>query len=318
MLTPDFVKGLDFTALSPASAGDHNTLVDGATPASDRGLVLWSVDTALNTPDVPTTPVTTTKWKRYLWLRIPHGSASSTVPMLYAWNDNATIVATYLKWQRFEADNSSVLALISALDLRVQDLEAVNVTLQALVNAANSNASTALTNSSAALSTANAANTNATTALSDLNTPTTGIKDRLTAVENRVTAAEANITAINVALTNINTTLSSGLGPQFIAPVVIYTGTAGIAYTTQVLPIPSTCKAVILQLNGSHNADASVLGRKNSAGSDYLLMRMATVDAARPAYRNAQVFVPCTTTGFDLFVPATSGTLTIQLIGYVL
>jgi len=314
----DFTKGIDFTALTSATAADHNSLVDGGVPyVTDKGIVMVSNDTALNTPDVPNAAATT-KWKNYIWIRRPHSTATNTTPIAYMWNENAVSVATYLKWQRIPADTSTVDAALAALTLRVEDLEAVNVTLQALVNAANSNATLAKENADAALSTANAANANALTALSDLNTPTTGVKDRVTALETRITAAEASITAINIAITAINTTLGSGLGPQFVAPVLLYSGTAGFAYATLVLAIPSTCKAIILQLDGEHNADATILGRKNAASSSYTLLHLKTNDGARPAYRSNQAIVPCTTTGFDLFMPATSGTTTVQMIGYIL
>ena len=318
----DFIKGIDFTALSTAAAGDHNTLVDNAATKSDsategKGLIIWTVDSALNTPVVPN-PGTVSKWVRYLWLRVPHASATSTVPLLYGWNVSASSVATYLKWQRFESDNTTFQAQLDALDLRVSDLEAVNVTLQALVNAANSNAATANTNASAALSTANSANSNALQALSDLDTPTTGVKARVTSLETRVTSIETNITTLQTQITTINNTLSSGLGPVFIVPVTFYTGTAGIVYTTQVAAIPTNCKALIMQCTGEHNGDASVLARRDSGSSSYTLLQLKTNDAARPAYRSAQSLIPCTSTGFDLFVPATSGTTTVQLIGYVL
>ena len=90
----DFTKGIDFTSISPATAGDHNTLVDAAVPyVTDKGIVMVSADTALNTPDVPDA-ATTTKWKNYIWIRRPHSTATDTTPIAYMWNENATSVAT--------------------------------------------------------------------------------------------------------------------------------------------------------------------------------------------------------------------------------
>jgi hypothetical protein len=199
--TFDFTKGLDFTALASASAGDHNSLVDAATPyVTDKGIVMVSNDSALNTPDVPNA-ASTTKWKNYIWIRRPHSTATNTTPIAYMWNENTTSVATYLKWQRIPADTSTVDAALAALTLRVEDLEAVNVTLQALVNAANSNAATANTNASAALSTANAANANALQAISDLDTPTTGVKARVTALEGTVATHTTQIAGIQSQVT---------------------------------------------------------------------------------------------------------------------
>lgn len=191
----DFTKGLDFTSLISATAADHNSLVDGAVPyATDKGIVMVSTDTALNTPDVPNAAVTT-KWKNYIWIRRPHGSASDTTPIAYVWNDND------LKWLRIQADTSVIQAALDALTLRVEDLEAINVTMQALVNAANSNAATANTNASAALSTANAANANALQAISDLDTPVTGVKARVTALEGTVATHTTQISNLQTQVT---------------------------------------------------------------------------------------------------------------------
>lgn len=215
----DFTKGIDFTALATAAAGDHNTLVDNATTRSDsategKGLILWTVDSSLNTPNVPNVTVTT-KWARYIWLRIPHASAASNVPLFYGWNTAATSVATFLKWQRFTADTSAIEALITALDLRVDDLEASIATALATANAANATAATASANATSALMTASTANTNALQALSDLNTPTTGIKDRVTSLETRVTNVESQITTINATLITLSTL------PALVASTVI-------------------------------------------------------------------------------------------------
>lgn len=315
----DFTKGIDFTALANGAAADHNTLVDAAVPfATDKGIVMVSNDIALNTPVVPNpnAGATFTKWKNYIWLRRPFNTATDTTPYLYVWNENAVSVVTYLKWQRVKLDTTDLQALITALTLRVEDLEASTATILATANAANATASIASTNATAALNTANTANTNATTALSDLNTPTTGVKDRVTALETRVTAVESNITAINTSITTINNTLSSGIGPVFVAPVLLYTGTAGQAYTTMPLAIPSGAKAVILQVKGEHNGDVTLTGRKDALSSDYTIMNLQTNDAARPAYRTAQVMLPLNAASFQLFVPVTSGTTTVQMIGY--
>lgn len=201
LLPADFIKGIDFTVLASASAGDHNTLIDGATPSADRGILLWSIDTALNTPDVPNA-ATTTKWKRYIWLRIPFAGATDKTPKLYMWNDDATSVATYLKWLQVTADFSSIQAQLNALDIRVDDLEASIATALATANAANATAATANINATAALTTATTANTNALQALSDLNTPTTGVVARVTALETTVAGHTGQITNLTTQVTN--------------------------------------------------------------------------------------------------------------------
>jgi len=317
----DFTKGLDFTALVSAAAADHNTLVDGAVPyATDKGIVAVSTDTALNTPDVPNAAVTT-KWKNYIWVRRPHSTATNTTPIAYMWNENAASVTTYLKWERIPADTTAVEALIADLTLRVDDLEAVNVTNTALINAANSNAATALTNSSSALSTANAANANALQALSDLDTPTTGVKDRLTAVETVNASQTGSINTINSQITTINNTLGSGLGPIFIAPILIATSAAGgtIAWTSAGAVVPVAAKAVILQIAVTGGvvgtAVKTISVRSSSAGSTYTALQ---------SIGSTTVMAWCGASegSFDYKVedsnPAGGFVATIQLIGYVL
>lgn len=155
----DFITGLDFTALANATAGDHNQIIEQSTPNTDRGLVIWSKDTALNTPDVPNplTAVQYNKGKRYLWLRIPHSTATSRRGKVYSWNDDTTSVATYLKWTDTSYDDTDILADIATLQFDVAD--AANT-----ANSASATAASAAVNAASALTTANAANTTAITA----------------------------------------------------------------------------------------------------------------------------------------------------------
>src|ERR1051326_8776994 len=93
LTSQDLVHGVDFAAIDPITAGDLNNLVDIAAPFLDtnkhgKGLILVTHDTALDTPYVPSV-ATYVKWKRYIWLRIPHPTATDQSPRIYAWNDNA-------------------------------------------------------------------------------------------------------------------------------------------------------------------------------------------------------------------------------------
>jgi hypothetical protein len=323
MLTPDFIKGLDFTALSPASAGDHNTLIDGATPSTDRGLTLWSVDTALNTPDVPnplSLPGITTKWKRYVWLRIPHASSSSTVPVLYGWNDSATSVATYLKWQQFESDNSSILALITALDVRVTAVEAGVTSALATANAANSIASTASTNATGALSTANAANTNATQALTNAAAAQTTADAAQATANTALTNAAGAITAAN----NANAAVAAA-GPVFIAPVTIYNAAGALAFTTYDLSasVPSSAKAVILEAYQALPEGVTLYAintRRDASSSSYTVMRGGSGSGvAGNAGSNQGIYPVTAARTLQLEVTAAIGNpVTVRLIGYIL
>src|SRR6267142_1416146 len=89
----DFFHGVDFTGVNPINAGDLNNLVDLASPFSDnategKGIIIWTIDTALGVPDVPIVSVGS-KWKRYIWLRVPFPGAAVKTPNIYGWNDDA-------------------------------------------------------------------------------------------------------------------------------------------------------------------------------------------------------------------------------------
>lgn len=73
----DFRKGIDFTGLTSATGAQHNQLVDNATVAAKRGLVI--VQTA--TPDTTTYP----RYTNYLWLDI-----NFTPPILKSWSWGVT------------------------------------------------------------------------------------------------------------------------------------------------------------------------------------------------------------------------------------
>lgn len=165
----DFEKGIDFTALGPgATAGDHNSLVDNAVPYIDiegqsgKAIILWSVDVALDIPDVPDAS-TETKWKNYIWMRIPFAVASNRIPALYVWDDSVASDPTYLKWVVFN-DLSAIEALIDALDTRIDAVEVIVNNALATANSANSLAAQALAAAQNAVTTANAASEVATAA----------------------------------------------------------------------------------------------------------------------------------------------------------
>jgi len=176
MDTNDFVKGVDFTGFTEANASDLNELVDNATPMGDsategKGLVLWTVDSALNTPVVPTTPATTTKWKRYIWTRIPYTGATTKNATLYVWNDDATSDATYLKW--LEANAVDIAGLEADIAAAQSDADAA----LAAANAAAAVAATALSAANNALNVGNNALTVATNALAIAQDPLGQIDD---------------------------------------------------------------------------------------------------------------------------------------------
>ena len=94
VLATDFLKGFDPTGSSTLSAAQLLQMINSATPNTDKGLVIVTADSG-GSPDVPDA-ATTTKWQKYLWLRVVTATSTFT---LYAWNPNVGSDATYLKWK---------------------------------------------------------------------------------------------------------------------------------------------------------------------------------------------------------------------------
>lgn len=200
----DFITGLDFTALGSATAGDHNNLIEQSTPNADRGLIIWTKDTALDTPDVPdpTAGASYVKGKRYIWLRIPHSSATSRRGRLYSWNDDATSVITYLKWSDTSYDDTDVLADIAALQVDVADAITTANSASSTAASAATNAATALTTATAANTTATTASSNATTALSTATSAQTDADAAQASADSALANAAAAQTTADGAATN--------------------------------------------------------------------------------------------------------------------
>jgi len=85
MNTNDLVVGLDPTGLSNISGAQLAQMVNGATPSSDRGMVLITTDSA-GVPIIPDA-AGTVEWQRYLWIRLSPLTTSFTV---CAWNPAQT------------------------------------------------------------------------------------------------------------------------------------------------------------------------------------------------------------------------------------
>ena len=124
--TLDFLHGVDMTGINPVTGADLNSLIDQAIPIDDggdlgKGLVIATIDSALNTPVVPDAAVTT-KWKRYLWRRVPHVSAVIQLPSIYAWCDNAVSDAIYLKWLQITNEDHQTVIDNTADILKVRSL----------------------------------------------------------------------------------------------------------------------------------------------------------------------------------------------------
>lgn len=199
--TQDFIKGVDLTELQDVSGSQMNQLVDAGQPASNKGLVLETTDTALNTPDVPNPDVsyqgiTPTQWYRYLWLRKPFSAAGSI--KIYFWNILATADATYLKWQLY-ADVEGLQAEID--EALANALAAVELATTAQTTA--DNADTAATNAQA---TATSALTLATTANDLANSNSAAITTLTTTVNtlnSSVLSVQRDIELINTAILRV-------------------------------------------------------------------------------------------------------------------
>lgn len=200
-----FVKGLDFTGFVTAAATDFNNLVDLAMLKSDtasegKGVIVWTKDSALDTPIVPDATTITT-FKRCIWVRIPHATATSKIPLFYGWNDDSVSDPTYLKWSRIEADLSAIEADITALEADIATVEGIANNANSAVSIANTNAATALADSASALATANTANTNATQAITD----SAAAQADANAAQTTADTALTNANAAQVTANNANT-----------------------------------------------------------------------------------------------------------------
>lgn len=187
----DFLHGVDFTGVNPINAGDLNNVVDLAAPFQDtasegKGIILWTVDTGPNTPDVPNI-ATANKWKRYIWLRIPFVGSEIKFPKVYGWNDDSDNDLIYFKWLQLIPDVAQFQAQIDAI---IAQLNAFNATVNGAIASAN-----------AAAVTANSAFNLATTAQTDADTAQATAVTAQANSANAVSTANNSLTIANAAKT---------------------------------------------------------------------------------------------------------------------
>lgn len=89
--TADLLPPFDPTGYASITGAQLYQYLSGAAPVSDTGFTIVTSDSS-GVPNVPDA-ATTTKWQRYLWIRITATSVNA-----YLWNPSATSDATYLKW----------------------------------------------------------------------------------------------------------------------------------------------------------------------------------------------------------------------------
>lgn len=129
----DFVKGVDFTGSTNVTGSALNQLVDEGYVASDKGLVMTTTDTGI-IPDVPdpTAGADEAKWVRFFWRRV---MASSVV--VYTWNPNTSVDATYLKWQAITVASIPAGYIVTSMlaDGSVTDVKIVSMSYSKLIGA---------------------------------------------------------------------------------------------------------------------------------------------------------------------------------------
>lgn len=260
IITQDLVKGVDFTALNPQTAAEHNQLVELGTPFTDgadaaQGIAfcITTSDTAPNTPQVPNpTNFGFTKWKRYLWNRRPW-TGDAQVPKLYMWLDQVSSDATFLKWQLI--DPSSYITVGGG----------AGTPLQTAIDTINTNAANAL----AAANSATAAVTTIETQIGTVGA--TDLQTQVTAVTNAEATDAANITLINNAIGGIGLTGTAGINGQIAAIQVALT--AGLAQASSLANLtPSPTVGAMIRTN----ANASALEYFNPADTSNLIVASST------------------------------------------
>lgn len=297
----DLTKGIDITGLPTVSGGDLNNLIDAATPYTDKGLILWSVDTAAGVPDVPDAAATT-KWKRYIWLRIPHTSVvppANTVPYFYAWNDTATSIPTYLKWQRIEADfttvNATIAALQAELDASQLDITATTNT----ANAANSTAGTAATDATNALANAAIVAGNLATLDAQVNHTTSGLAPTRAVADSALSIATAAVTpaqlaAVNATIVVISSDTTITTSPEYaLAAGTILSITHGLGVLPKRVQWVLVCK--IADLDFVVDEEVPVEAFHHNGGNPYLQYSQSASVTTLKLRQSA--FAPASTNG---------------------
>jgi hypothetical protein len=127
--TNDFIVGFDPTGSTTITGAQLAQLVNSAHPQVDKGMAILTADVA-GVPEVPNA-TTTTKWKRYLWVRQSVSSVG-----LYVWNDNANPAATYLKWQSINISGIGDESIVNAMIVNntIKDGKIANLSYSKLID----------------------------------------------------------------------------------------------------------------------------------------------------------------------------------------
>ena len=125
--TQDIQEPFDPTGYASISGAQLKQFLNGATPFTDKGIIIATADTA-GVPEVPDA-ATNTKWQNYIWLRI---GASSVTP--YIWNDSAANHTdgsgnNILKWYTIASSSIGVGTITNAMiaDNTIQSVKIVSL-----------------------------------------------------------------------------------------------------------------------------------------------------------------------------------------------
>lgn len=211
----DLLAPFDPTGYLSITGAQLLQLISGAAPYIDTGLNVYTVDTGsvANVPDASTT----TKWKRYLWIRISTSSTS-----VYVWNDNVpALTPSFLNWTSLSTAGIGAGSIVNAMiaDNTIQDIKIANLSYSKLTGAPSGLPPSGAAGGVLTGTFPNpglADNSVTTTKINDASITTTKIADKNVTV--------AKILGSGVALTMIRSTVADATLTEFFTPPILFTG----------------------------------------------------------------------------------------------
>lgn len=214
LTTQDLDHGVDMTGIASPNASDFNNLVDLSEPHDDggeqgRGLNVVTKDAADNLPVVPDASATT-KWKRYIWIRLPFSLTSPFLtPKLYAWSELAVSDPTFKKWLPTEGDIEAIQAEIDLINSDLTTTTALASNAYSLATSVSSTANDALEAANIATNVANTANTTAGNALTSSSNTAAQLAQTQTDITNATNTANAAQTAAAASANKVDAFVAS-------------------------------------------------------------------------------------------------------------
>src|SRR6266446_7623984 len=111
--TQDLVAGIDILGLPTVSGSELMQLVNSGRLAEDKGFIIETQDTALDTPETPDprhdyAGVVPVWFKRYIWRR-KHFNDNSI--LTYVWSEASVFDPTLLYWTLIDLEGKNALTL---------------------------------------------------------------------------------------------------------------------------------------------------------------------------------------------------------------